>query len=141
MAGLLLSTGRVVYRRLVEGHLGGSMLCLVVDDEPYIRLYIGTILRREGFEIVEAESGTAAFEIVETLRGRVDLIVTDIQMPNGDGLSLANTVRSTFPLVPIILVSARTKPDTVFEFVEKPFAASTLAGAIRKFLTRTPTPA
>ena len=51
------------------------------------------------------------------LGGGVDLTVTDIPMPNGDGLSFANAVRTTFPSVPIILVSARTKPDTVFEFV------------------------
>jgi CheY-like chemotaxis protein len=94
------------------------MLALVVDDEPKIRAYIKAILRRECFETLEAEGGNPALEIVETARGRIDLVVTDLQMPNGDGLSFANAVRETFPSIPIILSSGRAKPDTVFEFVE-----------------------
>jgi CheY-like chemotaxis protein len=112
------------------------MLALVVDDEPKIRAYIKAILRRECFETLEAEGGNPALEIVETVRGRIDLVVTDLQMPNGDGLSFANAVRETFPSIPIILSSGRAKPDTVFEFVEKPFAAETLAQVIRRLVAR-----
>jgi two-component system cell cycle sensor histidine kinase/response regulator CckA len=113
-----------------------SMLALVVDDDPKIRAYIKAILRRESFETLEAEGGNPALEIVERVRGRIDLVVTDLQMPNGDGLSFATAVRETFPSIPIILSSGRTKPDTVFEFVEKPFAAETLAQVIRKLVAR-----
>ncbi len=112
------------------------MLALVVDDDPKIRAYIKAILRRESFENLEAEGGNPALEIVEMVRGRIDLVVTDLQMPNGDGLSFANAVRETFPSIPIIVSSGRTKPDTVFEFVEKPFAAETLAQVIRKLVAR-----
>jgi CheY-like chemotaxis protein len=113
------------------------MLPLIVDDDPDIRAFMKAILEREGFETLEAEDGNAALEIVKMLSGCLDLIVTDIQMPNGDGLSFANAVRTTFPLVPIILVSARSQPDAVFEFVEKPFGSATLMSAVRKFVTRT----
>ena len=109
------------------------MLSLVVDDDVDIRAYIKEILQREGFETLEAEGGDAALEIVEMLNGCLDLIVTDIQMPEGDGLSFANAVREVFPSVPIIVVSARTQPDTVFEFIEKPFGFTTLMRAVRKF--------
>jgi len=112
------------------------MLSLVVDDEPKIRAYIKAVLRRECFETLEAEGGNQALEIVEMVRERIDLVVTDLQMPNGDGLSFANAVRKTFPSIPIILLSGRTKPDTVFEFVEKPFAAETLSQVIRKLVAR-----
>src|SRR5271154_5268839 len=112
------------------------MLSLVVDDEPKIRTYIKAVLRRECFETLEAEGGNQALEIVNVVRGAVDLIVTDLQMPKGDGLSFANAVRKAFPSLPIVLLSGRTKPDTVFEFVEKPFTAQTLARVVRKLVTR-----
>jgi CheY-like chemotaxis protein len=112
------------------------MLSLVVDDESKIRAYIKAILRRESFETLEAEGGNPALEIVETARGHIDLVVTDLQMPNGDGLRFANAVRKSFPSIPIILLSGRTKPDTVFEFVEKPFAAETLARVVRRLVGR-----
>src|ERR1700674_5436613 len=95
------------------------MLSLVVDDEPGIRAYIKAVLRRECFETLEAYRGNQALQIVNVVRAPIDLIVTDLQMPNGDGLSFANAVRKTFPSIPIILLSGRTKPDTVFEFIEK----------------------
>jgi two-component system, OmpR family, response regulator len=112
------------------------MLSLIVDDEPAIRSYIKVLLQREGFETLEAAGGKAALEIVKMLSGCVDLIVTDIQMPDGDGLIFANAVRKVFPSVPIILVSARTRPDTVFEFVEKPFASATLVRMVRRLVPR-----
>jgi CheY-like chemotaxis protein len=113
------------------------MLSLVVDDDPNIRAYIKKILEREGFETVEAEGGNSALQIVETLCGCVDLIVTDIQMPNGDGLTFANAVRKTFRPVPTILVSGRPKPDTAFEFIEKPFASAAFMQVVRKLVART----
>jgi CheY-like chemotaxis protein len=112
------------------------MLSLVVDDEPKIRAYINAVLRREFFETLEAEGGNQALEMVNVAGGAIDLIVTDLQMPKGDGLSFANAVRKTFPAIPIVLLSGHTKPDTVFEFVEKPFAADTLAQVIRKLVAR-----
>jgi two-component system response regulator PilR (NtrC family) len=112
------------------------MLSLVVDDDRAIRSYIRVLLQREGFETVEAAGGKAAMEIVKMLGGCVDLIVTDIQMPDGDGLSFANAVRKSFPSVPIILVSARARPDAVFEFVEKPFASATFVRVIRTLVPR-----
>ena len=113
------------------------MLSLVVDDDPYIRAYIKMILEREGFETVEAEGGNSALQIVEMLCGCVDLIVTDIQMPNGDGLTFANAARKTFRPVPTILVSGRPKPDTAFEFIEKLFASAALARMVRKLVAPT----
>src|SRR5260370_12238597 len=112
------------------------MLSLIVDDDPFIRAHIKVLVQREGFETLEGESGNSALEVVKVLRGFVDLIVTDIQMPNGDGLSFANSVRRRFPVVPIILVSGGARPNTDFEFVEKPFAAVTLARAVRKLVPR-----
>jgi CheY-like chemotaxis protein len=107
-------------------------VCLVVDDEPSVRRYISAILQQEGFGTMDAEDGAHALQIVQELSGGVDLIVSDIQMPNGDGLSLAQAIKHSFPAVPVILVSGNTKPDADFEFVKKPFLPATLAGVVRK---------
>jgi len=110
----------------------GPKISLVVDDEPPVRTLIASILHVEHFQTLEAGDGSHAFRIVQDLAGGLDLIVSDIQMPNGDGLSLAHAVKNSFPDVPVILVSGNSKPDEGFEFVKKPFVPSTLVSAIRK---------
>jgi CheY-like chemotaxis protein len=109
---------------------------LIVDDEPSVRKYVSTILRREDFETLEAPDGARALEMIQELDGELDLIVSDIHMPNGDGLSLAHAVEKSFPDVPLILVSAQGQPDEHFEFVQKPFLPATLMKAVRKVFAR-----
>src|SRR5690349_17540626 len=104
-----------------------SGTALVVDDEPSIRAFIRMVLEREGYQTMEADGGRSAWAAVEALGGRLDLLVTDIQMPDGDGLTLARAVSRAYPSVPILLVSGLMKPDDDFEFMEKPFSSATLA--------------
>lgn len=105
---------------------------LVVDDEPTVRKYVSTILKQEHFQTLEAEGGAQALRIIQDLGGSVDLIVSDLQMPNGDGLSLAQAVKNSFPAVPVILISGNANPDAAFEFVKKPFLPATLVSAVRR---------
>jgi len=109
-------------------------IALVVDDDRSIRVFMKTVLEREQFETLEAESGEGALEIVKGLGGSIDLIVTDIQMPNGDGLSLAFAVKKLFPSVPIVLVSGCAQPDAGFDFLEKPFTSATLATTVLRII-------
>jgi CheY-like chemotaxis protein len=111
-----------------------ARISLVVDDEPAIRSYIKAILEPECFETVEAGSGKRGLEILEALGNGVDLIVSDINMPEGDGLSFARTVAKEFPGVGIILVSGYIVSGEAlpFEFVEKPFSPTALLRAVRK---------
>src|SRR5579872_6334588 len=94
---------------------------LVVDDEPSVRSYITAILQQENFTTLEAENGSHGLQIVQERDGDLDLIVSDIQMPNGDGLSLAHAVQESYPAVPVILISGQVNPEGSFEFVQKPF--------------------
>jgi CheY-like chemotaxis protein len=109
-------------------------ISLIVDDEPAIRSYIRAILERESFEAVEAGSGKRGLEILKDLGNGVDLIVTDINLPEGDGLSFARTAAEAFPGVPIVLVSGYVASNEVlpFEFVGKPFSPTTLLRAVHK---------
>jgi CheY-like chemotaxis protein len=113
-----------------------NMLSLVVDDDDAIRSFIQSILHSENFETLEAEDGEQALEIVRMLDGGVDLIITDIQMPGGDGISFAKAVRASYPFVPVILVSAYSEPVADFEFVEKPFSWAMMLRVIRRVMPR-----
>jgi two-component system C4-dicarboxylate transport response regulator DctD len=107
-------------------------ISVVVDDDPSVRRFITTILRLEDFETVEAEGGNQGLELVRDLGESVDLIVSDIQMPRGDGLSLARAVKESFPSIPIILVSGRAAPEGEYDgFVQKPFASQELLETVR----------
>jgi two-component system cell cycle sensor histidine kinase/response regulator CckA len=113
------------------------MLSLVVDDDPMVRTFVRTILKREHFETLEADGGNRAFQIVQNLSGQIDLIISDIRMPDGDGLTFAEAVKKAFPSVPIILVSGDSIPDSSsFVFIEKPFASTTLATAVNRLVPR-----
>lgn len=107
-------------------------ICLVVDDDPAIRTFVKAILQREEFETVEADGGNAALEVASRLNGSLALVVSDIQMPDGDGLSLAYRLRDRFPAVPVVLTSGYGRPEADFEFLEKPFSWTALAGVVRR---------
>jgi CheY-like chemotaxis protein len=111
---------------------------IVVDDEPSVRKYISAILRREHFETVEAGDGAHGLRIVQELGAEVALIVSDIEMPNGNGVTFARAVSAAFPSVPIILVSGCGKPVPEFRFLRKPFQPSALLETVRKLVADTP---
>jgi len=107
-------------------------ISLVVDDEPAVRKYISAILQREHFQTVEAGDGEHGLRIVQELGEEVALIVSDIHMPNGDGVAFAQAVKAAFPAVPIILVSGQAEPHPEFGFIRKPFLPSTLLNTVRE---------
>jgi DNA-binding NtrC family response regulator len=80
-------------------------ISLVVDDEASIRKYVSAILQLEHFQTLEAENGCLGLQIVCDLGNDLELVVSDIQMPNCDGLTLAHAVKEAFPAVPVILIS------------------------------------
>jgi DNA-binding NtrC family response regulator len=110
--------------------------CLIVDDEPSIRGYVKAILEPEKYQAFEAENGVEALKMVEKLGEILDLVVSDVRMPGGDGISFVCAVRESFPKLPIVLISAYAEIEiqrhrsTAFEFVQKPFVPATLLKAI-----------
>src|ERR1700758_5322235 len=110
----------------------GQRISLVVDDEPAVRKYIAAILNQEHLQTVEAEDGADGLRIVQERGDDVVLIVSDIQMPKGDGVTFAHAVKAAFPTLPIILVSGGAEPSPGFGFIRKPFQPSTLMKAVRE---------
>lgn len=100
---------------------------LVVDDELLIRDLLYDFFSGHGWDIAVAESGQKALEILRNRR--VDLVLTDIKMPEMDGLTLASEVRENHPDVPIVVMTGYPSVDTavtalrakVADYIIKPF--------------------
>jgi CheY-like chemotaxis protein len=77
---------------------------LVVDDEPGTLKFVGHFLRKEGYEITEANDGAEAINLIDN--SQFDLVLSDIRMPRVDGVALAMRIRSRRPTIPIILMTS-----------------------------------
>lgn len=113
-------------------------VCLVVDDDPAIRGYLQAILQRHGWQCLEAGNAPDAQRIIVSLRGAVDLILTDVEMPGSmNGIGLAEWVRESFPAIPVVLVSGSGDPTPAgFPLVSKPCKPETVMRAIDFSLRR-----
>jgi len=116
---------------------------LAVDDSLTIRSMVKTILENEGFEVVSANDGVEAMEIAR--EQTFDLVLSDINMPNMNGISLVSKLRRLegFTEIPIIML---TTEDSDFKkkkaknfgasgWLQKPFTEERLVGAVQKLLT------
>jgi DNA-binding NtrC family response regulator len=117
---------------------------LVVEDDRWGRKIISDTLRRDGYEIVGAADGAQAMELLE--HRSFDLIISDVVMPNLDGLKLLDHIRRVFPRTPVILMSGYFKEfgknvqlDKT-EFLQKPFDFRVLRSMARRLVPPDPIP-
>lgn len=98
---------------------------LVVDDDDLVRMTIRTTLARGGHEVTEARNGLDAIESLQ--RAAVDLVVSDILMPEVDGIGLLLKLRKQYPLLRVIVISGggRTQ-DADFLRMAKTLGADTV---------------
>jgi two-component system cell cycle sensor histidine kinase/response regulator CckA len=115
---------------------------LVVEDEAGIRGLVRKILRREGYNVLEAGNGEEAIAIAAAQRVPVDLLVTDVMLPGVGGRELAERIREALPDVKVLYVSGYTDDADVLaakfppgaRFLQKPFTLSVLVGQVRASL-------
>ena len=114
---------------------------LVVDDEPQITRVLRSALEAQEFEVKTATNAVSAIQVFQETQP--ELIVTDLAMPNGDGVSLCKSVRS-LAATPLIVLSVRGDERTKVEalnagaddYVTKPFGMDELLARIRALLRR-----
>ncbi len=122
--------------------LTGTGRVLLVEDEDIVRSFAVRALKRQGYEVLEASSGVEALDIMAANKGRIDIVVSDVVMPEMDGPTMANELRKTNPDLKIIFVSGYPREhfdtslgkDQNFAFLPKPFSLPQLAAKVKEQL-------
>ena len=110
---------------------------LVAEDDDSVRAFVVSALTMKGHEVVAAEDGGLAAELMEEQQGKFDLLLSDIKMPIMDGIALALTVAASYPGIIIVLMTgfadqrerAHGLEALIYDVIVKPF---TLADLIAK---------
>jgi CheY-like chemotaxis protein len=122
---------------------GGRGTLLLVEDEEIVRRPIGIYLRKLGYQVIEAANGNQAFLLWRQHRDRIDLLYTDMVMPEGiTGLELAEKLKSEKPSLKVILSSGYSTEISMqgvpansgYVYLPKPSASVLIASTIRDCL-------
>lgn len=115
---------------------------LVVDDSPTIRKFISIALKIKGYDIILAADGMEALELLPN--DKIDLVITDLNMPNIDGFNLISRIRSneTYQNTPIIVMSNLSDSEDIeramqlgaSSYIIKPFDQNNIIKEIGKYL-------
>ena len=114
---------------------------LIIDDSAAIRQSISFILQQEGYETVEAQDGQDGLKMLESI-GALDLIITDVNMPNLDGIGFIRKAReiSAYKFTPILVLTTESQGSKMNDgkeagatgWIVKPFNAEKLLGIVKK---------
>ncbi|HSJ23953.1 MAG TPA: PAS domain S-box protein [Longimicrobiales bacterium] len=119
-----------------------SRTVLVVEDEKAVRDLTERILVRYGYRVLSAAGGREALEVLGTTGNEVDLLLSDVVMPDIGGLELAATVRRRMPQLPVLFMSGYNEEAILHDgvlvegahFLEKPFTPAALVGRVSRIL-------
>jgi len=116
--------------------------CLIVDDEPHLRRVLARLMTADGFECEEAENGQRAIE--KLARHPAALVLTDLHMPELDGIGLLRHCRRSYPDTAVVLVTAVSDVRTAVEclgegamdYLTKPFHVEEVRARVRQVLDK-----
>jgi nitrogen-specific signal transduction histidine kinase/CheY-like chemotaxis protein len=128
-----------------HGHdtsLSGTETILLVEDDTSVRNLVERVLRSRGYEVVAAEDGGNALRLASDADLAVDLVLTDIVMPEMSGRELVEALHTERPTLRVLYMSGYTDDEIVrrglndpgMSFIQKPFTAENLATQVRKAL-------
>lgn len=113
---------------------------LVVDDEDIVRTSCSRTLKPGGFEVKLAKNGREGLKMMS--EEKFDLVLTDLKMPDMDGIEVLRRIKEDWPEVEVIIITGYQTVDTAvraiklgaFDYIEKPFTPDALMNAVAKAL-------
>ena len=121
---------------------------LLVEDDRAVLTIAARILRRGGYDVIETTNGRQAIEVFSSLEGRVDLILTDLVLPELGGRALINVLAELGPVPPVVYMSgysleamgSQSILEAGEQFLEKPFTAEVLLTRVGEGIARSREP-
>jgi two-component system cell cycle sensor histidine kinase/response regulator CckA len=122
--------------------LTGNERILLVEDEESVRAFSARALKTTGYEVFEAGSGEEALEVLDEIDNKVDLVISDVVMPEMDGPTLLGHLRKRMPAVRVIFVSGYAEEsvrkdiadDRSVEFLAKPYSLDQINSKVKEVL-------
>jgi two-component system cell cycle sensor histidine kinase/response regulator CckA len=122
--------------------LTGQGVILLVDDDDPVRMVNKRALEMRGYSVLEAVSGVEALKVVDTLDKPLDLVISDVMMPEMDGLTLLGELRNRDPSIKVMLVSGDIRDDLMdkmpedgsLKFLPKPFSIKQLIETVKSII-------
>jgi DNA-binding response OmpR family regulator len=113
---------------------------LIVDDDPYFLRVLGRILTGENFQVKTAEGAVEAAQILQ--ENSFDLVISDLRLPDGDGLSILQEIRKSGSEIPVVILTAYGEVDSYLEamnagateYLNKPVKSEELLAVVRSCL-------
>ncbi|HON06742.1 MAG TPA: ATP-binding protein, partial [Verrucomicrobiota bacterium] len=117
--------------------LYGNATILIVDDEDLILTMGQTVLSEYGYKVLTANNGYSALDILKSKIGKIDLVITDLVMPQMSGRELVEQIIKIDPKIKILYTSGFLRPgdDTVENYIQKPFTSQELLLKVKKTLS------
>lgn len=128
----------------IKRDLSGKGIIALIEDEESIRLFAKSALTNKGYEVIEFSSAKQALENIKPYLDKIDLIISDVMMPEMSGPALIKEIRKMRPSMKIIFISgygeeAFTKEygeSRDFDFIPKPFTLKQLASKVKEVIER-----
>ena len=133
-------------KRVTHRLPGGSETILVVEDEASVRNSIRRILTRQGYTVLEARHGADALQVIDETKGPIDLVMTDLMMPEMSGRELIPELQALSRPPKVVVMSGYDGPAVMrgdslppgTGFLEKPFTVEGLLQTVRAALDAKP---
>ena len=130
-------------REKKQSDLTGAGTILLVEDEDAVRVFGARALRNKGYNVLEARGGEEALTIIDEQGSKIDLLISDVVMPQMDGPTLVREVMRKKPDTKVIFISGYTedkfreqlREGEVVHFLSKPFSLKQLASKVKEVLT------
>jgi two-component system cell cycle sensor histidine kinase/response regulator CckA len=130
-------------KQLEAKDLTGTGRVLLVEDEMEVRQFAVRALKRQGYQVLEANDGVEALDVMAANEGQIDIVVSDVVMPEMDGPALFKELRKRNPSLKMIFVSGypneafrESMGSDDFAFLPKPFSLPQLAAKVKEELAR-----